>query len=62
MVVNDCFLLGFGVFGRFFEKGVIFGLGGFGDIWMMLSLMFLVEFVVVVELSKAGSASQMPEA
>ena len=60
MVVNDCFLLGFGVSRRIFEKGVIFGLGGFVDMWMMLGLMFLVEFVVVVELGKAGSASQMP--
>ncbi|EDM27356.1 hypothetical protein LNTAR_21620 [Lentisphaera araneosa HTCC2155] len=53
-------MLGFGVLGRFFEKGVIFGLGFLGDMWMMLGLMFLVEFVVVVELGKAGSASQMP--
>jgi len=60
VVVNDCFLLEFGVLGRFFEKGVIFGLGSFVDVWMMLGLMFLVEFVVVVELGKAGSASQMP--
>ena len=62
MVVNDCFLLEFGVLGRFFEKGVIFGLGFLGDMWMMMGLMFLVDFVVVVGLSKAGSASQMPEA
>ena len=60
MVVNDCFLLRFGVLGRVFEKGVIFGLGSFVDMWMMLGLMFLVDFVVVVELGKAGSASQMP--
>ena len=62
MVVNDFFLLGFGVLGRVFEKGGFFGLGFFCDIWMMLGLMFLVDFVVEFGFIKTGSASQMPKA